>query len=55
MKKNGSTIPGKVFSRPRFFMSTKLGSIVKIGGTMRAVRNKKNTALRPGQRSREKA
>ena len=33
----------------------KFGSMVKIGGTISAVRNRKNTLSRPGQRSRAKA
>ena len=33
----------------------KLGSAVKIGGTISAVRNAKNTMSRPGHRSRAKA
>ena len=33
----------------------KFGSMVKIGGTISEVRNRKNTLSRPGQRSRAKA
>ena len=33
----------------------KFGSMVKIGGTISAVRNRKKTLSRPGQRSRAKA
>ncbi len=33
----------------------KFGSVVKIGGTISAVRNRKKTLSRPGQRSRANA
>src|SRR5690242_17217104 len=52
---DGSTRPGMVFSRPRFLIRMKLGSEVKIGGTIRAARKRTNTLSRPGQFSREKA
>ena len=40
---------------PRFLIRMKFGSIVKIGGTISAVRNRKKTMSRPGQRSRANA
>ena len=43
-------MPGKVLSRPRFLIRMKFGSVVKIGGTISAVRNRKKTLSRPGQR-----
>ena len=48
-------MPAKLFSRPRFLISTKFGSVVKIGGTISAARNSANTLSRPGQRSRANA
>ena len=55
MKKYGAMSPGNVPSRPRFLTRMKLGSAVKIGGTISAVRKAKNTRSRPGQRRRAKA
>src|SRR4051794_26126009 len=49
IRKNGATIPGKVFSHPRFLISTKFGISVKIGGIIIAVRNRKNSLSRPGK------
>ena len=55
MKKYGATRPGNVPSRPRFLIRMKLGSAVKIGGTISAVRKTKKTMSRPGHFSRAKA
>ena len=46
-QENGRMIPGIVLSSPRFLIRTKFGSIVKIGGTISAVRNRKNTCPGP--------
>src|SRR6478752_3302786 len=55
MNRNGKMMPGSVFSSPRLFMRTKLGRLVKIGGTNSAARNTPNTASRPGHCSLENA
>ena len=55
IKKYGAISPAKVLISPRFRIRMKFGSRVKIGGTISAVRNRKNTLSRPGQRSRAKA
>src|SRR4051794_41770570 len=49
IRKNGATIPGKVFSHPRFLISTKFGISVKIGGIIIAVRNRKKRMSGPGE------
>src|SRR4051812_26521114 len=48
MRKYGATIPGKVFSQPRFLISTKFGISVKIGGIIIAVKKTKKSLSRPG-------
>jgi hypothetical protein len=55
IKKNGRISPGIVLISPRFLIRMKFGSIVKIGGIISAVRNRKKTMSRPGQRSRANA
>ncbi|WP_222107558.1 hypothetical protein [[Actinomadura] parvosata] len=47
--------PEERVEQPSSLISTKLGSVVKIGGTMRAVTKSVKTAFLPGQRSRAKA
>ena len=51
----GATIPNTLFSRPRSRTSTKLGSSVKMPGTMSAAMSTAKRRLRPGNRSRAKA
>src|SRR6478735_9354895 len=55
INKPGSTRPGMLLSSPRFLIRMKLGSEVKIGGTINAARNNTKTLSRPGQFNREKA
>ena len=55
IRKNGAMIPGKVFSQPRFLISTKFGISVKIGGIIIAVRNRKKILSRPGNFRRANA
>src|SRR5262249_1685378 len=55
IRKKGATIPGKVFSQPRFLISTKFGISVKIGGSIIAARKREEDVARPGERQQTQA